>query len=83
MPNNNDIQIAERNSGREGELNGQQPSIITFGAVVLSEEEDILPKTPSSARMSVRRTLADALNVVTWSLRDNASFKNSLRAVKV
>lgn len=79
----NNFHIAERRSGTEEDLSGLQPSSMALGAVVLSEEEDIFRNTPSSAKVFVPETLADALNVIKCFLIDNASCNNILRAVKV
>lgn len=60
----NDFYIAKRHSDTTEDLSGRQPSSMAPAAVVLSEEDDIFPNMASSARVSVVKTLVDALKVI-------------------
>ena len=84
MPSRDEISNSEGRPATEEDFDATNPTGAPPGAVIIADEdENILPQTPLSARSEIPKQVAEAINLIRWSLIDNTSCKNMLRAVKV
>ena len=82
MPSGDEIFHLEERSATEEDSSIVNPLSATPGTVILPDEEELLlPPTPSLARSTIPKQVAEAINLMRWSLIDNTSCKKILRAI--